>query len=133
MQTSDAERETIIVADHDVIERNAIADYLRHCGYTVIEAATSDEVLAVLEQVYFSISTVLCDALIGGSLNAFELRAWLREHRPSLTVALAGSAERKVDAATDLCEAGPDLARPYSPDLVLAYLKRMKANGAQPR
>jgi DNA-binding response OmpR family regulator len=40
----------LIVADADVLIRNGLAEYLRHCGYKVFEAATSDEVITALEE-----------------------------------------------------------------------------------
>ena len=40
--------ETVLVIDDEVIARMVISEYLRHCGYRVIEAANSDEALAVL-------------------------------------------------------------------------------------
>ena len=36
----------LIVADADVLIRNALAEYLRNCGYKVFEAATADEAVS---------------------------------------------------------------------------------------
>jgi hypothetical protein len=40
--------ETVLVVDDEVVARMVISEYSRHCGYRVIEAANSDEALAVL-------------------------------------------------------------------------------------
>lgn len=68
----------LIVADHDVLIRNGLAEYLRHCGYKVFEAATSDEVIIALEEGATSFQAMLVDAELSGELNAFELRMWVR-------------------------------------------------------
>ena len=39
----------------------------------------------------------------------------------------AAPAERAVNAAADLCEAGPMLMKPYAPRIVLGHIKRLLA------
>ena len=119
------ETRRIVVADGDVIVRHAIADYLRDCGYNVIECAHAVEVLTVLEDRTLAIDAVLCDAELGGSRNAFQMRAWIRDQRPEIHVVLAGNVKSAADAAADICEEGPHLERPYDPRLVLDYIKRL--------
>jgi len=42
---------SILIVDGDIVTRHAIADYLRHCGYKVVEAANTDEArLALCEE-----------------------------------------------------------------------------------
>lgn len=124
-QTAEGRGETILVVDSEVLVRHAIADYLRACGYSVIEAADSDEAVTVVREANLPISAVLCDAEIKGSLNAFALRRWVTEHRPALHVVLSGSIASAASAAADLCEQGPQLARPYDPQGVVDYIKRL--------
>lgn len=38
----------VLISDSDIISRHAIADYLRHRGYAVVEAAATDEAMMVL-------------------------------------------------------------------------------------
>ena len=73
------------------------------------------------------INAVLCDAEIKGSVNGFALRAWIKEHRPDLQVILSGSIASAASAAADLCEQGPQLARPYDPHGVVDHIKRLLA------
>ena len=42
------ESDCVLVVDGDVLVRHAIADYLRLCGYVVIEASLSDEAEIVI-------------------------------------------------------------------------------------
>jgi hypothetical protein len=48
-----------------------------------------------------------------------------------LKIKLAGTPERKVQNAGELCEVGPTLKRPYDHKLVLDRIKRLLAARAQ--
>ena len=115
----------LIVADADVLIRNALAEYLRHCGYKVFEAATSDEVVTALEEGAVEIDALLADASLSGSLNAFELRIWVKQTYPDVEIVLAGNIDSAAKAAGHLCDEGPHLARPYDPESVAAHIKRL--------
>lgn len=116
-----------MVVDGEILVRHAIADYLRHCGYAVVEAASSDEALSVVQGTDVPVAAVLCDVSISGSLNGFQLRQWMREHCSRVQVVLAGNLESAATAAADLCEQGPSLSRPYDPQGVVDYIKRLLA------
>lgn len=115
----------LIVADADVLIRNALSEYLRHCGYKVFEAATSDEVTIALDEGALKIDALLADAELPGRHNAFELRLWVRQHHPAVEVVLAGSVDAAAKAAGQLCDEGPHLQRPYDPESVVAHIKRL--------
>ena len=117
----------LIVADADVLIRNALAEYLRHCGYKVFEAATSDEVVIALEEGALGIDALLADAALPGRYNGFELRIWVRDHYPDVDVVLAGNIDAAAKAAGHLCDEGPHLQRPYDPESVAAHIKRLLA------
>lgn len=117
----------LIVVDADVLIRNALAEYLRHCGYKVFEAATSDEVIIALDEGAMKIDALLADAELSGRFNAFELRRWVRDHHPDVDVVLAGSVDSAAKVAGQLCDEGPHLQRPYDPESVAAHIKRVLA------
>lgn len=117
----------LIVADSDVLVRNALAEYLRHCGYKVIEAATADEVMAALELGSAKVDAILTDAELTGSIDAFELRTRIEERSPSVTMVLAGNTDAAAKAAGRLCDEGPHLRRPYEPEKVVSHIKRLLA------
>lgn len=121
------EPQCLIVADSEVLIRTALAEYLRGCGYKVIEAATSDEVRQVLEESSATVDAVLSDAALGGTVNAFQLRQWIREHRPQVHMVLAGSVDAAAKAAGEMCDDGPHLKRPYEPEAVASHIKRLLA------
>jgi len=121
------QRQTILVVDDEVIIRTAISEYLRDCGYKVIEAASVDEAVLVLQQAEITVHIVLSDVEMPGARDGFALAQWVREHRPTLQVILAGSAARATKAAGELCNSGPMLAKPYDPQIVLDQIKRLLA------
>ncbi len=119
---------SILTVDGDVVSRHVIADYLRHCGYAVVEAANTDEAFAALTEPSLSIDVILCDVSALGSQSGFELAQWVRSNRPELEVRLAGGVEMAAQTAAELCESGPKLARPYEPEAVVDYIKRLRAS-----
>ena len=74
-----------------------------------------------------AVHIVLSDVEMPGARDGFALARWVREHRPTLQVILAGSAARATKAAGELCNSGPMLAKPYDPQIVLDQIKRLLA------
>ena len=122
----------VLVIDRDVLVRHAIADYLRDCGYVVIEASSTNEAATVLDERTLSVDVVLCDAEAPGTQNGFELRAWARQHQPQVEFALVGNIEAAANKAAELCEEGPNLARPYDPQSVVEYIRRVLGSARSP-
>jgi CheY-like chemotaxis protein len=117
----------VLIVDGDILSRHAIGDYLRHCGYKVVEAVSTDEAMTALGDPSLSIDIILCDVAAVGSQSGFELVTWVRQNHPKLEVRIAGSLAGTADVAADLCESGPHLARPYEPQAVVDYIKRLRA------
>lgn len=117
----------VLVIDGDILSRHAISDYLRNCGYDVVEASSTDEGILALEEASLGIDIILCDIAAIGARSGFELAQWVRDHRPHLEVRLAGSLDGAVRTAADLCEVGPHLRRPYEPQAVVDYIKQLRA------
>jgi len=117
--------ECILVAEGEVLVRMMIAQYLRDCGYKVIEAASTDEAVTVLDHRDLSVDIVLSDVEMPGRLDGFGLSQWVRQHKPGLHVILVGTPMRAADVAADLCESGPMLAKPYEPQVVVDRIRRL--------
>jgi DNA-binding response OmpR family regulator len=126
-QAQAAEPQTVLVVDHEVLVRMVIAAYLRECGYRVIEAAGHDEARAVVESDEARISVVLASLDAAGPGEGFALARWIRERRPGVEVILAGTPARAAEAAGNICEQGPMLARPYDPQVVHDRIRRLLA------
>jgi DNA-binding NtrC family response regulator len=118
--------ETILVVEDDVLIRMPIAQYLRDCGYRVIEAVNADEAMTVLLHRDTVADIVFSDIEMPGTIDGFGLAKWIREHRPGTEIVLAGTVPRSVDAAKELCEAGP-LPKPYEAQAVHDHIRRLLA------
>lgn len=127
-----ATAETVLVVEDDVLVRLVIAGYLRECGYRVIEAASADEAVRLLQRDDLRIDVVLTDVEMPGTMDGFALAHWLRRERPDVEVVMAGTPARAADAAGELCDEGPSLARPQPPSAVLARIRRLLAMRRQP-
>lgn len=122
--------ETVLVVEDDVLLRLVLADYLRECGYTVIEAANGADALAVLQDRSARVDTVFSAVGLPGDMDGFALATWIRRNRPGVEVILAGSVSRAANEAAELCGAGP-IRRPYDPKDVVERLRRLRSG--QPR
>src|SRR5215471_3849163 len=122
--------QTVLVVEDEVLIRMVIAEYLRNCGFKVIEAANADEALSVLQQSELTIKVVITDIEMPGSMDGFALSQWVRRHRQGTEVILAGNPTRAANAASDLCEEGPALAKPYEPQVLLDRIRRLLATRA---
>jgi DNA-binding NtrC family response regulator len=105
--------------------RHPLAEYLRECGYRVLEAQNAEEARALLEMMASSIDVVLADA--AGASEGFELAAWCRRAYPDLEIVLAGNVVKAVAKAGEICEEGPALIKPYEHQLVLDRIRRALA------
>jgi DNA-binding response OmpR family regulator len=110
--------ETILVLERDVVTRAVLSEYLRSCGYRVLEARSAAEALTILQESSEPIRVVLGDAE-----NGFKLSGWVKANRPKIKVILAANAERASQACADLCEMGPHGKRPYDPQLLVQRIK----------
>jgi CheY-like chemotaxis protein len=126
-----ARADTVLVLDDDVLVRMPICQYLRDCGYRVLEAASADEAATILQKQEIQVDVVLTDIEMPGAMNGFGFAKWARSVRPEFHIVLAGTPERAAHAAGELCEHGPILTKPYDHKIVLDYIKRLLAARVQ--
>jgi CheY-like chemotaxis protein len=116
---------TVLVVDSEIVVRMTVSEYLRSCGYRVIEAADGEEAVTVLQDAGLPIDVVLSEVDLRGEMDGFQLASWIRDRRSQAAVILAGTPARAAKVAGDLCEEGPLLSKPYDPQLVLDRIKRL--------
>lgn len=116
-----SEIRTVMVVEPDVLVRMVIADYLRDCGYRVIEAVDSSEVWAVLGGAH-TVDVLLIEVSLPGGENGFELAHRIRQTRREVDVILASGIAGTVQQSHELCEEGP-VKKPYDPKEVEARIK----------
>jgi CheY-like chemotaxis protein len=53
-----ANNRTVLVPDDDVLVRMPVVQFLRDCGYRVVEAASTDEAITILQNTNTSVDVV---------------------------------------------------------------------------
>jgi CheY-like chemotaxis protein len=79
--------QTVLVVEDEMMVRMPIAEYLRDCGYNVVEAADASEAIAAVDA-EGPVSLVFSDVRMPGKMDGFELAEWFRSHHPSVPVLL---------------------------------------------
>jgi DNA-binding response OmpR family regulator len=120
-----ASSSVVLLVEGDIVVRHPLAEYLRECGFTVFEASNGDEAKRALMTPSLQIEVVLVDMTTEG--GGFALRRWMQERNHPAEVILAGSIDKAVDRAADICNEGPALAKPYEHHLVLDHIRRALA------
>lgn len=121
-----AATETVLLLEEDVLARIALSEYLRDCGYKVIDTARPEEAWAMLQESDLRIDVVFIAMEASASMEGFRLATWLRSNRPQIDVILAGGVVRAAKAAGELCKSGP-LPRPYDPEAVARRIRQLRA------
>lgn len=85
----------ILVVEHDLLVRQPLAEYLRDCGYTVIEAVHTDEAVEVLASGSVPVEIVLADVSSPGKVDGFGLSRWMKEKNIPAEVILAARSKRQ--------------------------------------
>jgi CheY-like chemotaxis protein len=116
---------TIMVVDADILARISIAEFLRDCGYRVIEAASGAEARAVLKADH-AVEVLLIDMQLEDTEDGFALSKALRAEYPRLVILRTSSAAKLADKAAELCDDGP-LEKPYHPQELLRRIQRLRA------
>lgn len=115
----------VLLVEGDIVVRHPLAEYLRDCGFVVFEAADGFEAMSALSNPDRQIDVVLADMTTSGS--GFALRRWIQAQALSVEVILAGTVEKSVDRAGDLCNEGPALVKPYAHHMVLDHIRQALA------
>ena len=110
-----------------MLVRTSVAEYLRACGYRVLEAKDADEATQILRN-DDDIDIVFTDVQMPGSLDGFGLAQWVRRERPRIRVIITSGVARTSQDAGDLCEEGPLLAKPYDHRDLERRIRRLLAN-----
>ena len=110
-----------MVVEPDVLVRMTVADYLRGCGYRVVEAITGEEALSILGA-GVKVETVLSAVRLQGAIDGFALAQRIREGFGGVEVILTTGYAMTARKAGELCEQG-SRKRPYHPDLIVERLK----------
>lgn len=117
----DDDMKTIMMVEPDVVIRMVIAEYLRDCGYRVIEGVAAQDVWVVLESGR-RVDVILADVKLSGDVGGFSLAHRIRQTRSDIDVILTSGISSVAQESHDLCEEGP-IKKPYEPKDIEARIK----------
>jgi DNA-binding response OmpR family regulator len=121
-----ADAPTIMFVEEDILVRMLIAEYLRRCGYRVIESVSAEEVLLVL-RAGNKVHILLVGFRIGGESSGFGLASTVRESYPEVDVIMTSGVRNAATKASDLCDRGP-VQKPFHSQELLRRIKLLRAN-----
>lgn len=86
-QAQQSTSQTVLVVEDETMVRMPIAEYLRDCGYNVVEAGDASEAIAAMDA-DTSVNLVFSDIRMPGKMDGIGLAAWFRSHYPDVPVLL---------------------------------------------
>ncbi len=110
----------VLVVEPDVLVRMAVADYLRECGYRVLEASSANEALKILRAKYEA-GVVFSEVKLPGSMDGFALAQQIRREFPGIEMLLTTGAKMAATQGGELCDDGP-IEKPYHHEQILKRL-----------
>jgi CheY-like chemotaxis protein len=121
--SGDKEKTTILLVEPDVAVRISIAEYLRDCGYHVIETRSAEEAVVVLESGR-PVDIVFAEVQLP-EMSGFDLAQRVRASYPGTGVLLTYGTEGAAAKAGALCDGGP-IAKPYAAADVVRRIKLLR-------
>jgi len=106
-------QQCILVLEPEILIRMVLAQYLRECGYTVIEGVQAADFHTLIDSGR-ELHVVLADVKLSGEMTGFELSRGIRQTHPNIDVILTSGVAGAVAEVHDLCHDGP-IKKPYHP------------------
>jgi DNA-binding NtrC family response regulator len=110
----------IMVIEPEVLIRMIIAEFLRDCGFKVIEGVVAEDVTTVIDS-GAHLDIVFSEVRLAGKTDGFALAKQLRKSHPEIDVILTSGIAGAAEKSTDLCAEGP-LKKPYEPSDVASRI-----------
>lgn len=112
---------TILVLEPDVLVRTAISDFLRECGYHVIEGISAHDAWSVIQSGQ-RLDVVFSEVQLSDNGSGFSLASELRQTHPEIDVILNSGIHSAAEKSSELCEQGP-IRKPYHPQEVVRRIQ----------
>lgn len=116
----------VLVVEDEILIRMDAVEMIASAGFDVIEAASADEAIAILQD-RFDITVVFTDIQMPGSMDGLKLAAAIRGRWPPIKI-VATSGFLKVDES-DLPAGSRFLPKPYNPSQIIGALRELTGSG----
>jgi CheY-like chemotaxis protein len=104
---------TVLVVEDDAMVRMPIAEYLRDCGYNVLEAGDAVEAIAAVRTASL-VSLVFSDVRMPGPMDGFALARWLQKNHPDIPILLTSGYNSSRSLSIDVAKGVKLIEKPYS-------------------
>lgn len=115
---------TILVVEDEVLTRVAAGDYLRSCGYRVLEASSGPEA-----QTLFTsgepIRVLFTEVQLPGECDGVTLARWVEQTHPHVRIIMASASPEVGKKAEDRNVGRPFLPKPYAFEVLLFHIRRL--------
>jgi CheY-like chemotaxis protein len=122
--TSVAKPAVILIVEDELLIRMNAVEMIEEAGFEIVEAASADEAIAILER-RLDITVVFTDIQMPGSMDGLKLAAAVRDRWPPIKI-VATSGHVKIGPG-DLPVGGRFLPKPYSPAEIMKTLRELIA------
>lgn len=112
---------TVLVVEDEAIVRIPIAEYLRDCGYHVLEAANAGEAIGLVGS-GDRVDVVFSDVRMPGSMDGVGLARWIRDHHPEVPVLLTSGYSTSLSGELKEVKL---IEKPYSQSQVLNRIRAL--------
>jgi DNA-binding response OmpR family regulator len=111
--TASEPQQCVLILEPQILIRMVVAQYLRECGYAVIEGVQAADFQILIDSGR-ELHVVLADVNLEGGMSGFELSHAIRQTHPHIDVILTSGVAAAAERAHDLCDDGP-IGKPYHP------------------
>lgn len=112
---------TVLVVEDEALVRMPIAEYLRDCGYNVLEAEDAGEAIHLVDSDE-PVDVVFSDVRMPGGMDGFDLARWIGDHHPEVPVLLTSGYSMPRAAGFDRVRL---IEKPYSQAQVLDRIRAL--------
>jgi CheY-like chemotaxis protein len=111
----------VLVVEDEWFLRASIADFLRDNDCTVLEAASGEEAVSLIDGKDQTLDVLFTDIRLGGELNGWDVAERFRAHRPALRVLYTSG--YSIQPRRDVADS-EFFDKPYRLEAILAACKR---------
>jgi len=119
-------QECVLIVEHDTLVRHPLAEYLRDCGYRVVETVSYAEARTLFDKASDHIDVVLANIQTPDQ-EGFTFSSWLRRAHSDVEILLSGTVARIAQNAEEICEEGPAPTKPPDHNAILDRIRRALA------
>jgi CheY-like chemotaxis protein len=124
MNSARVNRPIVLIVEDDFLIRMNAAGMIEDAGFEVVEAASADEAIVILEA-RLDIRVVFTDIQMPGSMDGVKLARFVRGRWPPIKIVVtSGFVNVGKD---DLPEGGRFLPKPYRSEQIVATLRELTA------